>query len=104
MYFENTEFIVGLGQDRIGYADIELGSKIRRKLRAHIRGPWSISHLRGYLEGRKDHYAFTSLAEEAAWFEKNDKTLFDSSFLNSDELNQWAIKASRMLFRQDPII
>ena len=100
VYFENTEFIVGIGQDRSGHADIELGSKLRRKPRAHMRGPWSMSHLRGFIDGCRDHYMFTTLDEEASWFENNDKLLFDSSFLNSDELNKWAVKASRRLFGQ----
>ena len=60
-----------------------------------------MSHLKGYLEGGKDHYLFESTEEEISWVEKNENQLFDSSFLNSDELNQWAVKASRRLFGQD---
>ena len=100
VYFENADFIVGIGQDRIGHAEIELGSKLRRKPRAHMRGPWSMSHLRGFIDGCKDHYMFITLGEEASWFDNNDKILFDSNFLNSDELNKWAVKASRRLLGQ----
>ena len=69
--------------------------------RAHIRGPWSMSHLRGYSEGIQNHYKFKSINEEATWLESNDKQLFDNSFLNSNELNKWAAKASGRLFGKD---
>jgi len=59
-----------------------------------------MSHLRGFIDGCKGHYMFTTLDEEASWFENNDKVLFDSTLLNSDELNKWAVKASRRLFGQ----
>ena len=101
VYFENSEFVLGVGQDRSGYLSIELGSKVRRKPRAQLRGPWSMSHLKGHLDGSKDHYRFKSVEEEFSWLEKNESKLFDSSFLNSDDLNQWAVKASRRLFGQD---
>jgi hypothetical protein len=98
IFYENSEFILGIGRDRSGYTHIELGSKVRRKPTAQLRGPWSMSHLKGYLDGSKDHYRFKSLEEELSWVEKNESKLFDSSFLNSDNLNQWAVKASRRLF------
>ena len=66
-----------------------------------MRGPWSMSHLKGYLDGGKDHYVFKSIGEEKSWLEENEIKLFDSSLLNSDALNQWAVKASRRLFGQD---
>ncbi|WP_299463756.1 hypothetical protein, partial [uncultured Gimesia sp.] len=53
VYFESFEFILSIGRDRGGHVSIELGSKIRRKPRANMRGPWSISHLKGYLDGKK---------------------------------------------------
>lgn len=99
--FENTEFIVVVSQDRGGLTCIELGSKIRIRPGAHIRGPWSMSHLKGYIDGNKDHYRFTNIEEEVKWFTKHHRQLFDSSFLNADNLNQWAVKASRRLFGQD---
>ena len=101
VYYENSEFILGIGRDRGGHIGIELGSKIRRKPRAHMRGPWSMSHLKGYLDERKEHFIFKSIDEEKSWLEENEMKLFDSSLLNSDVLNQWAVKASRRLFGQD---
>jgi len=101
VYYENSEFILGIGKDRGGYIGFDLGSKIRRRPRAHMRGPWSMSHLKGYLDGGKDHYVFKSIGEEKSWLEENEIKLFDSSLLNSDALNQWAVKASRRLFGQD---
>jgi hypothetical protein len=98
VWFENPEFIVGVSKDRIEFTSIEIGSKKRRKPRAHARGPWSMSHLRGYLEEKQVHYRFLNIEEEALWFKNNDSTIFDSNLLNSDELNKWAVKASRKLF------
>ena len=101
IYYENSEFILGISKDRSERVTLSLGSKVRRKPRAQLRGPWSMSHLKGYLDGGKDHYIFESTEEEISWVEENERQLFDSSFLNSDELNQWAVKASRRLFGQD---
>ena len=101
IYYENSEFILGISKDRSERVTLSLGSKVRRKPRAQLRGPWSMSHLKGYLDGGKDHYLFESTEEEISWVEENERQLFDSSFLNSDELNQWAVKASRRLFGQD---
>ena len=101
IYYENSEFILDISQDRSERVTLSLGSKVRRKPRAQLRGPWSMSHLKGYLDGGKDHYLFESTEEEICWVEKNENQLFDSSFLNSDALNQWAVKASRRLFGQD---
>jgi len=102
VYFESPEFILGVSQDRGGFLSIALGSKMRLRPRAHMRGPWSMSHLKGYLEGSKDHYKFSNIEAEALWLESNESQLFDSAFLNSDELNIWAVKASRRLFGEDP--
>ena len=101
IYYENSEFILGISKDRSERVTLSLGSKVRRKPRAQLRGPWSMSHLKGYLDGGKDHYLFESTEEEISWVEENERQLFDSSFLNSDALNQWAVKASRRLFGQD---
>ena len=100
-HYENSEFVLGISKDRGDYIGIDLGSKIRRKPRAQMRGPWSMSHLRGYLDGEKDHFKFKNIREEVSWIEGNEMELFDTSLLNSDGLNQWAVKASRRLFGQD---
>ena len=98
VYYESAEFILCISQDRGGFASIELGSKKRIKPGARMRGPWPMSHLRGYLEGSKDYYTFSNVESEALWLECNQNQLFDSELLNSDELNNWAIEASRRLF------
>jgi len=98
VYFENADFILGVSQDRSGFTSIELGSRKRIRPRAHMRGPWSMSHLRGFLEGSKDHYKFTDIDSEALWLENNQDQLFDIKLLNSDKLNQWSVEASRRLF------
>ena len=101
VFYENSEFVLGISKDRGGYIGIDLGSKIRRKPRAQMRGPWSMSHLRGYLDGKKDHFKFKKISEEVSWLEENEMKLFDTSLLNSDGLNLWAVKASRRRFGQD---
>jgi hypothetical protein len=93
---ESSEFIVCAGRDRgdeVG--GITVGSKIRRRPRAQMRGPWSLCHLRGYLDDMKDYYLFQGLEEQASWLEQNADELFDSTLLNSDDLNSWAVNASR---------
>jgi len=100
-YYENSEFVLGISQDRGDYIGIDLGSKIRRKPGAQMRGPWSMSHLRGYLDGKKGHFKFKNIREEVSWLEENEMGLFDTSLLNSDGLNQWAVKASRKRFGRD---
>ena len=98
VYFENSEFVLSIEQDHSEYTSIELGSKVRRKPRAQLRGPWSMSHLKGYLDGSTDHYRFKSIQEEELWLEKNESKLFDSSFLNSNDLNQWASESFQEAF------
>ncbi len=98
---DNKEFTIVVSRDRAGHGAIELSSKLRPRPRAHMR-QWSLSHLRGFVEGLKEHYVFKDLEEQFGWLEKNQEVLFDSTLLNSDALNKWAVKASRRLFGQDP--
>lgn len=99
--WENSEFVLTASQDRSGdVLSICVGSKIRRRPRAHMRGPWSLGHLRGYLEETPGHYIFESVEDQIGWLEANLDRLLDTSFLNSDELNAWAVNASRRRFGQ----
>lgn len=99
---ESDEFIATAGQDRSGDGvGICVGSKKRRKPRAHLRGPWSLSHLRGYIDGNADHFMFNNVEDQIGWLQNNLQSILDTEFLNSDELNSWAVKASRRLFDQD---
>lgn len=100
---EIEEFVVQAGQDiSFDSFSISIGSKLRRRPRAHMRGPWSLSHLRGFMDGGPDHYIFNAAEDQIRWMKNNISTLLDSSFLNSDELKRWAVKASRRHFGQDP--
>jgi len=99
---ESDLFIVTAGQDRSGDGvGICVGSKKRRKPRAHMRGPWSLSHLRGYIDENADHFMFDNADDQIGWLKSNLQTILDTEFLNSDELNNWAVKASRRLFGQN---
>lgn len=98
---ENAEFIVEILQDRAGEAtSLAIGSRLRPKPRARVRGPWSLCHLRGFLDGQPDHFRFKTLSEESRWLHENETRLFDSGFLNSEALRVWAVRASRRMFGQ----
>lgn len=98
--FESVEFVVTASQDRSGEVPgICFGSRSRRKPRAQLRGPWSLSHLRGFIDGSLDHYRFTDANEQLGWLEENIDRVLCSEFLNSNELNSWAVRASRRMFR-----
>ena len=97
--FESDEFVVVMSQDRSGEpVGIGIGSKVRRRPRAQMRGPTWLSALRGYLEGVPDHYVFSNVEEELAWLAGHLDQLLITSFLNSDELNTWKVKAARRMF------
>lgn len=96
---ENNEFTIVVSRDRGGYEAIEIGAKERPRPRSQKR-QWSLSHLKGFLEKRTNHYPFKNLEDQIAWLEENEEKLLDATLLNSDELNEWAVKASQRLFRQ----
>jgi hypothetical protein len=97
--FENDEFVVVTSQDRSGDAvGIGIGSKVRRRSRAQMRGPTWLSALRGYLEGSPDHYSFSNIEEQLSWLADHLDKLLVTSFLNSDELNTWKVEAARRMF------
>jgi len=96
---ETDQVIVTAGQDRAGDGvEICVGAKKRRKPRAHLRGPWSLEQLRGYIEGNDDHFMFDNPDDQIGWLKNNIQSILDTEFLNSDELNNWAVKTSRRLF------
>ena len=99
MDFRSDELIVSASQDRAGDGiSICVGSLIRRAPRKHMRGPWSLSHLHGFLHNSRVHYRFASIADEIDWFRDSLHQLLDSDLLNSDGLNDWAVTASRLMF------
>ncbi len=97
--YESDEFALAVSRERGGQPiAIALGSKVRRRPRAHMRGPWWLSILRGYLDGERDQYSFESAEAEADWLRANEATLFDTAFLNGEPLHSWAVAASRRMF------
>jgi len=101
---ESPEFLIVASQDRTDdVLGICLASKIRRKPSAPMRGPWSLGHLRAYIDGLRDHYRFANAADQLAWLETNLTCLLDTSLLNSDDLNEWALEASRRMFGHKPM-
>lgn len=97
--FRSTSLMVTASQDRTGDAtSICVGSLERRAPGKQMRGPWSLSHLRGFFEKKSTHHLFDSVAGQLEWFREVLDRLLDSDMLNSDELNEWSIAASHALF------
>ena len=99
--YQTSEFVATISQDRSNDAvSVCIGARIRVKSRAHMRGPWSLFHLRGFIDGSDDHYIFRSISDQFAWLRANLDRILQSNLLNSEELNQWSISASRRMFGQ----
>ncbi len=97
--FRSTDTTVTASQDRAGdEISICVGSLIRPGPRKHMRGPWPLSHLHGFLHNARVHYRFKDVADEIDWFRNSLHQLLDTDLLNSDGLNDWAVAASRLLF------
>ena len=97
--FDSEEVIVLVGQDRSGeVVSISIGSKVRCRPKAQMRGPWSMGHLRGFIEGNCEHFLFHTFDDQLIWFKAHFDYLNDSTFLNSDLLKEWSVKASRLMF------
>ncbi|MBM3147123.1 MAG: hypothetical protein FJ000_04420 [Actinobacteria bacterium] len=96
--YEGSGFVLAVARDRGGLVSIALGSTLRPRPGAQLRGPWSLAHLRGFLGGLPGHYRFAGPQAEADWLRKNEATLFDPALLNGDALREWAVAASRRMF------
>ncbi len=93
----NNELLITISNERNGQKTIEIGSKKRPKPHAPFRN-WSLSHLRGFLDNKKEHFIFKDLQDQVNWLETNSTNILDPSFLNSDQLKKWAKTASRKQF------
>jgi hypothetical protein len=94
---EGSEFFISVSHDRGGSTFIDVGTKVRKRPRAHIRD-WSLGYIRGYLEGKNEHYRFSNIDDQIEWLRDNENTVMNSSFINSDDLNTWAVKVSKRMF------
>jgi hypothetical protein len=100
--FRSPTLIVTASQDRTGDStSICVGSLVRRAPRKQMRGPWSLSHLRGYFDNARIHHSFKSVSDQLAWLRAESNRILDSDMLNSDELNDWAVSASHVMFGQN---
>lgn len=63
-----------------------------------MRGPWSLAHLRGFFDGSATQYRFEDVTAQLNWLCDTLDRVLDSDTLNSDELQDWAISASRKQF------
>jgi hypothetical protein len=97
--FENEEFIVVASQDRSGDSiGIGIGSKANRGASAQMRGPTWLSALRGYLEASPDHHLFSDVEEQLSWLADHLEQVLVTSFLDSDDLEEWKAEAARRMF------
>lgn len=97
--FRSSSLTVAASQDRTGDStSIRVGSLNRRAPRKQMRGPWSLSHLRGFLDNAPIHHAFADVSDQLRWLRESLVQVLDSETLNSDELNDWSISASRSMF------
>ena len=100
--FRSPTLIVTASQDRTGDStSICVGSLVRRAPRKQMRGPWSLSHLRGYFDNALNHHSFDDVSEQLAWLSAASDRILDPDMLNSDQLNDWAVSASRVMFAQN---
>lgn len=100
--FRSPALTVTASQDRTGDSiSICVGSRVRRAPRKHMRGPWSLSHLRGYLDGANKHHCFRDVPEQLTWLRGSFHRILDADMLNSDELNEWAVAASHVMFARN---
>jgi hypothetical protein len=94
---DSSELQIVVSHDRNEFTYLEIGSKVRPRPGAHLRS-WSLGHIRGFLDGEDVHYQFHNLNEQIEWLKDHEDIVMKSSFINSDELNQWAVKAARIMF------
>lgn len=94
--------IVTASQDRTGdVMAVCVGTLARRAPLKQMRGPWPLSHLRGFLERKAAHHRFDGVSDQLDWLRQTLDRILDPEMLNSDQLNDWAVAASRMLFAHD---
>jgi hypothetical protein len=93
---ESEEFVVGVVRDR-GQEWITVGTKVRPKPRAPLRS-WPLAHVVAYLDGAANPYPISDLETEANWLTRRAGETLDTTLINSEGLNRWAVRASRRLF------
>jgi hypothetical protein len=96
--FRSSTLIVTASQDRTSdLTSICVGSLVRRAPQKQMRGPWSLSHLRGFFDNEYRHHAFDGVADQIEWLRETVDRVLDSDMLNSHELNDWLIATSRVM-------
>src|SRR5579883_2767585 len=95
---QGDEFVVTIVRDR-GQEWIDIGTKVRRGLRRRPRS-WPVGHLVAYLDGSPDPYPVSDLETEAKWLKERAGELLDSELINSKDLTDWAVRASRRFWGQ----
>ena len=90
---ESATLVIDVIRDR-GVEWIEVAAKERPRPRARRR-PWPLGHVVAYLDGEAEPYPVSGLEIEAGWLTRRAAEILDPTLLNSDDLNRWAVKASR---------
>ena len=97
--FRSGPFIVTASQDRASEPTwICAGSLTEDATSRPLRGPWPLSHLRGFLDNASSPYAFNCLADQLQWLSERLDCVLNVDMLDSDEMNDWSIAAARAKF------
>jgi hypothetical protein len=94
----SSDFVVLVIRDR-GQERMVVGTTTRPKPRAPIRS-WPLGHVVAFLDDQSDPYPVSNLTTEACWLKDRPDEILDASLLNSEELREWAVRASRRLWDQ----
>jgi hypothetical protein len=97
----SEEFVVDVYRDRGGWEWITVGSKIRPRPRAHLR-TFLLCRLIAYLDRRLDPNPRIEFEAEAEWLTVHQDIIFNSAFINEEDLRDWDVDAARVLFGQKP--
>lgn len=92
---ETRDFSFCVYKERGPAVVVEIGSKTRPKKGAPLRS-WSLSQLRGFLDGLCGHYEFNSIEDQVSWFDAHESKLLQTELLNSESLRKWSVKAARV--------
>jgi hypothetical protein len=98
---QSEEFVVDVCRDRGGSEWITVGSKVRPRPRAHLR-TFLLSRLISYLDGKLDPNHTIEFEAAAEWLLVHQDLIFNSAFINAEDLRDWDVDAARVLFGQKP--
>ncbi len=97
VYFENEHFCIVVSNER-SEESISVLCKIRPRPRAQLRY-YSIGSLVAFLDGKSKPYPLRDFARDADDLLRLELECLSIDTLNSDELHDWHLKASRAFWK-----